>query len=490
MPRTTIRTEDVTDDAVTAPKIASGAVPEYDDSGIQDDIALIGFKVAANGSLAKYDLVDQTVDDFQDASGVDASASTGENFNSANNYYSGSANNIPTGGTATTHGLYSVNTFLASGDLVVPASGNLDFLVVAGGGGGGSEYNSVTNARSSGGGGAVGVRVMAATAVTAQTYSIVVGAGGAAASSNAAGASGSTSSAAGISASGGGGGGSTGNTHVGTTGGSGGGNAGGGSATGQAGNTGGYSPVEGYAGGGCASDGDGGGGGGGAGGVGGNGNASTMGQGGVGGVGISNDWRTGSGVYYGGGGGGGSDSTYAGGAGGSSIGGAGGVGASASSGSRNGADAVANTGAGGGGAGEQVGGPGSQLGGDGSAGIVVVRALTSAWQTYSNMTLVSNATTAEATPTKGDMVCTITNGAGTTTLNTDIKAYVSRDNGTTYTQGTLASQGTSGGHDILTFHDLDISSQPSGTSMRYKITTHNQSASKTTRIQAVSLGWS
>ena len=84
----------------------------------------------------------------------------------------------------------------------------------------------------------------------------------------------------------------------------------------------------------------------------------------------------------------------------------------------------------------------------------------------------------------------ITNGAGTTTVNTDIKGYVSRDNGANYTQGTLVSQGTTGGHTILTFHDLDISSQPSGTAMRYKITTHNQSASKTTRIQAVSLGWS
>ena len=33
------------------------------------------------------------------------------------------------------------------------------------------------------------------------------------------------------------------------------------------------------------------------------------------------------------------------------------------------------------------------------------------------------------------------------------------------------------------------SSQSSGTSMRYKIETLNQSASKETRIQAVSLGW-
>ena len=104
--------------------------------------------------------------------------------------------------------------------------------------------------------------------------------------------------------------------------------------------------------------------------------------------------------------------------------------------------------------------------------------------------MVSTSTTAEAVPTKGDMVMTYTNGAGTATLNTDIKGWVSRDNGTTYTQGTLANQGTTGGHEIVTFHDLDISGQPSGSAMRYKVTTHNQADAKNTRVQAVSLGWS
>ncbi len=110
--------------------------------------------------------------------------------------------------------------------------------------------------------------------------------------------------------------------------------------------------------------------------------------------------------------------------------------------------------------------------------------------TIANLTLVSTATTAQAAPTKGDIVMTYTNGAGTATVNTDLKAYVSRDNGTTYTQATLSSEGTTGGHTILTAHDVDISGQPSGTAMRYKITTHNQSGAKETRIQAVSLGWS
>ena len=114
--------------------------------------------------------------------------------------------------------------------------------------------------------------------------------------------------------------------------------------------------------------------------------------------------------------------------------------------------------------------------------------------TGADMTLVSTATTAQAQPTKGDIVMTYSNGAGTASLgdgtNGDIRAFVSRDNGTTYTQGPLASEGTTGGHTILSAHDIDISGQPAGTSMRYKITTHNQSAgSKETLIQAISLGW-
>ncbi len=106
------------------------------------------------------------------------------------------------------------------------------------------------------------------------------------------------------------------------------------------------------------------------------------------------------------------------------------------------------------------------------------------------MSLVSNSTTAEAVPTKGDLVMTYSNGSGTATINTDIKGYVSRDNGSTYTEGTLVSQGDTGSHEIVSFHNLDISGQPSGTSMRYKIALANQSVSKETRIHAVSLGWS
>jgi len=107
-----------------------------------------------------------------------------------------------------------------------------------------------------------------------------------------------------------------------------------------------------------------------------------------------------------------------------------------------------------------------------------------------NLTLQSVATSAEAVPTTGDMVMLIEDGEGTATINTDVKGYVSRDGGSNWTQGTLASEGSWGSNKkILTFHNLDISGQPSGTAMKYKITTHNQSASKMTRIHAVSLAW-
>ena len=95
---------------------------------------------------------------------------------------------------------------------------------------------------------------------------------------------------------------------------------------------------------------------------------------------------------------------------------------------------TANTG-GGGGSGNNS--PGNGLAG--GSGVVII-----SWGfvpvSYTNMTLVSTATTAQAVPTKGDMVMTYTNGAGTAVINTNIKGYVSRDGGTTYTQGTLASQ--------------------------------------------------
>lgn len=108
---------------------------------------------------------------------------------------------------------------------------------------------------------------------------------------------------------------------------------------------------------------------------------------------------------------------------------------------------------------------------------------------FNDMTLISSASTADSAPATGDLVMTYTNSGSSAVVGTDLKAYISRNDGVNWTEATLSSEGTTGGHTILTAHNVDISSQPSGTSMRYKIETLNQSASKETRIQAVSLGW-
>ena len=56
------------------------ALNEYDDTQVQNNIALLAFKIQTQNSLVKFNLDDQIVDEFIDQSGVDASASTGEAF--------------------------------------------------------------------------------------------------------------------------------------------------------------------------------------------------------------------------------------------------------------------------------------------------------------------------------------------------------------------------------------------------------------------------
>ena len=87
---------------------------------------------------------------------------------------------------------------------------------------------------------------------------------------------------------------------------------------------------------------------------------------------------------------------------------------------------------------------------------------------------------------------TYSDGAGTAVINTNITAEISADNGSTWTTfSALTSQGTTGGHTIVSAHDQTITSTITAPySMRYRIKTLVQSAALATRIQAVSLGWS
>ena len=152
------------------------------------------------------------------------------------------------------------------------------------------------------------------------------------------------------------------------------------------------------------------------------------------------------------------------------------------SGTSNGGAGTANTGGGAGGA------RNDKTGYAGGSGAIHIKYDTS---TYNAMVLQSDATTAEAgTTDTADVVILYTPYAGTTTLNTDLVAAVSRDNGTTFTNVTLTGKGSySGTTQIATAHNVDISGQPAGVAMKWKISTPNNALAKQTRINGVSLGW-
>ena len=447
---------------------------------VEKDIALLAFHVASNGSMAKYDLSDQAITTFEDDTGIDASASTNEIRDTTAKYWSGgqwtnvtfSATGsdqswtVPSGVTKAIFKCWGSSCEAASyqssgGDneggysvgTLATTAGDVYRIIVGNNSGYGGSYQSHGQNYSGGLSGVfTGTGTWDATSTTDQGHAVIV-AGGCGAESY-----GDTH---GTLQEGGAGGGTTGEDGHSNTGYLG--KATGGSqtavgvgSTGSGGNSpytpqvmqGGQAHATFYSG--------------------------------------SSRGGSGGGGYYGGGGGSQYSSISNGGAGGSGF-----VHSSMTD---------ATTYPNGSAADRFDGGTGnadlawtdsdrpSGVGKDYNDGAVVVK-----YQLFNDMTLVSTASTADSAPTKGDLVMTVSSGVGSTSIGDgtdgDIRAFISRD-GTTYTQATLTDQGTSGGHKVLTAHDVDISGQPSGTSMRYKITTHNQGSTLETRIQAVSLGWS
>lgn len=103
-----------------------------------------------------------------------------------------------------------------------------------------------------------------------------------------------------------------------------------------------------------------------------------------------------------------------------------------------------------------------------------------------NMTLTSITHVASIAPTHGRIVL-FEQDVDSVTLNTDLKAYMSRDDGTTWTQLTLSEEGTyEVGKRIVASVSIDISAQPSDTDVRMKIQSFNNKAFK---LHGVALNW-
>ena len=99
---------------------------------------------------------------------------------------------------------------------------------------------------------------------------------------------------------------------------------------------------------------------------------------------------------------------------------------------------------------------------------------------------ISNAVTVSASTTKMGVVITYKDHAGTATLNTDLKVFLSADNGSNFTQVTLVAQPNfATGVKMAIANDVTVTA---GTQLKYKVEVANQAAgSKETRITGVSM---
>ena len=495
------------------------------------NIGLLGFKMAVNESLTVFNLIDGVVDEFNDESGTDEAEGSNDYYCGTNdNYTNLVSNNISAGFTinsvtepdTSTAGTNPADGVSTNGSFTVPSGMTSASLFVWGAGGAGLSNANTPSCKGRGGGGGFAKGTL--TVSQGQSLTITVGEGGSAGGGgaylNTSGAGGLRPGPASIScqpstAAGGdgtfGGGGLSGVFTGALSGGapvavvvagSGGGATGhatnwedndggsGGGLTGCAGDT--TSEQTNNTPGGASQAASGGGGGqssGGQAGTGSCGGSITSQSGGLFYSGNGGSYapgeRAGAGGgagYYGGGGGswptpfqdgsGGGGSSYYGhpqvSSGSTEEGGAKGVGGGTSD-----PNYVAGTNEGG-------FGPGTQNGDDGYVLITGTSLVTG------SSTIVSTSFTSTSIATLARLVVFEEN-VDTPTLNTDIIASVSRDGGTTFTNATLSDSGYvtgSSGQRILT-GQADISGQPSGQSMRWKIALANNQV----KIHGVSLSW-
>lgn len=102
-----------------------------------------------------------------------------------------------------------------------------------------------------------------------------------------------------------------------------------------------------------------------------------------------------------------------------------------------------------------------------------------------DMVLQNDAYTADTAPATGRLVIDH-EAIDSVTLNTDLTAEISRDGGSNWTAATLSQEIDLGSGRQILAGSADLSGQPSGTSMKWRLKTFND---KEQRIHGVSLRW-
>ena len=161
------------------------------------NIALLGFKMAITEGLTVFNLIDGIVDEFEDESGTDGSASTNLLYNSTDDYYinsstpdglSSPAGGISSAGFSTTTvtepdtSTAGTNPALGSGtagEYTVPSGVTSLNAFVFGSGGGGGDHNGPGSAAEVVGGGGGGFSTGNISVTPGQVFDIRVGEGGA-----------------------------------------------------------------------------------------------------------------------------------------------------------------------------------------------------------------------------------------------------------------------------------------------------------------------
>lgn len=102
-----------------------------------------------------------------------------------------------------------------------------------------------------------------------------------------------------------------------------------------------------------------------------------------------------------------------------------------------------------------------------------------------NMTLISEATEAEANPDEV-LITIFEEDVDAATINTDIKVYASRDDGSNWVQATLSDKGDYETGKRLLVGSADVSGQASDKTVRYKIETLNN---KDLKLHGIGMLW-